>query len=548
MKKLPFVSENRLLRVFPYVAILLATLFTFHKIFSIFFQQDEWLGFGLMIGYGWESILGKFAEGGSFHFVPLVLAIDYILFKVFGLNSMPYNTLAILSHTLNGVLVFLIIEKLLNRIDEKSIAKNVYLALLGSIFFVTSSVASQLITWPVVNINVLSLSLTLFAWLLLLKYQANVNLTVLGFIEGILTVLALLIVEYSAGLILFIPFVFYLLFKQVKRKRGFLTTFFATVSGYFLARFIFSFLMSTQQGNSGANIDIWQLMFFPLRYFGQILVPEKVILEIGAVFSSSDALIENVFFIPIVSLIGTIVIFGVSYLLLKSKNKSNTSYEILLISIGFIVFSFLPYLFLLLNSVSFSIIPPRYLYFGASGIAILSIVIVEIFIQEKKKMAKQVLLSLTLLLIILNIYINYLNLNTLHNISIDRENMLKKIKVENPKLPNKTVFYIESDRHYYNVIFKIPPFQSGFGQTLLVWFDSQENFPEDFFKEMFLWEIGDQGYKEFNGRGFGYFREFNELKNSIKNNNLDPESVISYKINNNNLENITDEIQTKLKE
>ena len=64
-----------------------------------------------------------------------------------------------------------------------------------------------------------------------------------------------------------------------------------------------------------------------------------------------------------------------------------------------------------------------------------------------------------------------------------RHNILNQISEDNLKLTDKQVFYTESDTSYYGLPdeTKILPFQSGFGQTLLVWFEKSERFPNDFF-------------------------------------------------------------------
>jgi hypothetical protein len=78
---------------------------------------------------------------------------------------------------------------------------------------------------------------------------------------------------------------------------------------------------------------------------------------------------------------------------------------------------------------------------------------------------------------------------------------------------------------------KMLPFQSGLGQTLLVWYHDQENYPNEFYQNRFLWEITDQGYQEVGDRGFGYFRDKDLLRQAIAQYNLVPESLVAFSWN-----------------
>jgi len=121
---------------------------------------------------------------------------------------------------------------------------------------------------------------------------------------------------------------------------------------------------------------------------------------------------------------------------------------------------------------------------------------------------------------------------------------------DNPKLPKNAVFYTESDSVYYGLPDqeKILPFQSGFGQTLLVYYQQNEQYSYKFYKDFFLWEISEQGYRETDGRGFGYYHNFDLLKKDLKQYNIPTDSIIAYSWNSkaSTLINITDEVKARL--
>ena len=131
-----------------------------------------------------------------------------------------------------------------------------------------------------------------------------------------------------------------------------------------------------------------------------------------------------------------------------------------------------------------------------------------------------------------------------------RKEILNIVKRNYPQLPSKVIFYTESEKSYYGLPpnERTLPFQSGFGQTLLVWYYPTEHFSQEFFENQFLWEITDQGYKEKGERAFGYFRDFNKLVKTVENEKLPIESVISFRYDSENqiLINNTDEVRGRL--
>ena len=140
-----------------FLFLLIIFVFIYLQVPFIFFQQDEWLGFGLMIAQEQGLPINL---GIDFHFVPLNLLLANLLFKLFGLNYFVYNLIGLIFHFINGILIYAIAIKLLRRR---------IIALVSSVLFITSSSASQLIMWLAVSIATLSLTFALLSWIILLK-------------------------------------------------------------------------------------------------------------------------------------------------------------------------------------------------------------------------------------------------------------------------------------------------------------------------------------------------------------------------------------------
>ena len=229
-------------------------------------------------------------------------------------------------------------------------------------------------------------------------------------------------------------------------------------------------------------------------------------------------------------------------LLLKHKNK--TVITIGIFSLFFVAINSLIYALSPGRSGFVPIIDSRNLYLPSIGMVFL---IVSLSMLIKPKILSILFLSV---FISFNVIITKIELNKITDVGKDRFKILKQIDKENVKFLDKQILYVESNTSYYGLPdeIRIPPFQSGFGQTLLVWFQDNEKFPIEFFENKFLWPIESQGYKEINGRGFGYFRELDLLTETIKEYNLPEDSFTAYSWNSkeNKLTNITNEIRKKL--
>lgn len=188
---------------------------------------------------------------------------------------------------------------------------------------------------------------------------------------------------------------------------------------------------------------------------------------------------------------------------------------------------------------------PRGLYIPLVAVAI---IVGEISLTLIRK--KSPLLVFVLGLFLVHIFALRQNTAELIEMGRERKAILDRITNLYPDLPDRVLFYTKSDRSYYGLPTdeQILPFQSGFGQSLLVWYQRREKFPRDFFADRFLWEITDQGYKEAQGRGFGYFRDIDKMAALLRERNIPLDSIIalSYHSDSKFLEDITRETRANV--
>jgi hypothetical protein len=220
--------------------------------------------------------------------------------------------------------------------------------------------------------------------------------------------------------------------------------------------------------------------------------------------------------------------------------------KVLLFAFSFIILNSFVYALSPGRSADIPLVDSRNLYFPLIGAALLLVLLLWRAAKEK---------SVQLMIFLLPfLFLNAFQLNreirSLVREGQVRKDILVSMKRKYPDLPNKVIFYTESDSSFYGLPFeeKILPFQSGLGQTLLVWYQQTERFPSEFFQDRFLWEITEEGYREIEERGFGYFRDFEKLVKALKENNLSEEAIIAFRYNSeiSKLDDITNEVRGRV--
>lgn len=313
-------------------------------------------------------------------------------------------------------------------------------------------------------------------------------------------------------------------------------------------------------------VYIYRMITLPLKAIAQSIIPVDQIVAIAqnlvklgypnlAQIGISNSFVAQNMGADIVSYgVAVMTIMLCIFLYKKAlKNNMRIHANILIISLVFIALSSLPLIFVLGNPGYFSLFDGRYLYMSSifKSILLADITVLVYTFLGKKKIIAILLTFFFLFFIAFNVKrIRY----DAHNEIIrgdDRKSILNQITKKYPKLPEKVVFYTKSNTAHYGlpVEEKIMPFYSGFGQTLLVWYqDHGQNFPACFFQDKYLYAIVEQGYKECEGRGYGYFRKLDSLKEAVSQYKIDPNNIISFKYTSGEekLEDISSEVRKEL--
>jgi|WetSurSiteA1Bulk_404760.scaffolds.fasta_scaffold04854_2 hypothetical protein len=525
-----------------YLILVVSVLFTYRYLPMQFFQQDEWHHLGQEYIWHEKGIITFFFQDAvspvGIRFLPLGYLLNYIQYSAFGSNPLGYSVVSLCFHLVNTFLVFLVINKLIKK--EK-------IAFFAALFFGVWASHQQAVTWLIQHSTTLpALTFSLLA----IYFFENSKLVPL-----LLLIFAAIFFKETAYFIF--PFLILLPLihgKNVKQLIGLKTTRIIFAAGliYLLILIIFSYVQPKSQTElfipKTGFVQTFERRLFsiPLRSISQSIIQEPVLLEISKKITvipiiktkipevgttQYDIFVEQSLSKKLMYLFSLLVIITIALVLLVIRKKTGVVYfrKGLFISIMFVLLGSFPLMFISTLAGNFTFLESRYLYIINVGV-VLMIGFLANYIFEKNK-------YLGCVFVLFVVFINSQSVSKalLKQVELGRtrKNILSQIKNHWPTLPKRVVFYTESDKAYYGLPseVKIMPFQSGFGQTLLVWYQGKEKFPSEFNLNDFLWNIDSQGYKEIGDRGYGYFRDKRLLFKTIKDANLSAESIISLSFN-----------------
>ncbi len=527
-------------KVFPHISLIfipifLSIVFYLQSLYS-FFQQDEWLAFSrhiLLEGADKKVFLEDVFLTAGVHYTPLTVLSINLLFSFLGLNYVGYALVSILLHVIVVILVFYLARILL---------QNNFLALFVSALFGISAAGFQATSWVVADIathgaTILGL-LTLILFFEFLRSQKIIWF----WISLITLIISFLFKEITVGLFVILPLTFFFFAKNPLRKKNkFPLLIFGVGIIYFAFRAMFLTSDSYISTSKGMSVDLlYKFAFLPVKTVSQTLIPPsqtiKISYSLAPLFkqvatgekgsTSFDLFVQNRILPVLDSMIFLLVAAVLWFLWRRGGFKS---IKLPLFTFTFVIINSIVYAISPEKSGLISIIDSRNLYFPSIGTFIFVVYVASFVVGND---FRKIFLLLLPLLALNTFWLNR-ELSYLAEIGSLRKNILFYIKGEYPNLSDKTVFYIESDTSYYGLPAqeRILPFQSGFGQTLLVWYYNTQHYPREFYENKFLWGITEQGYKEFTNRGFGYFRNFEELGKTVEDKNLPTDSVIAFSFN-----------------
>ncbi len=526
---------------FLILALLIIVTANYSQLLKGFFEQDEWFSFGWFILHKNESLFEwiKLCFAPSVgHYNPFTNMLQNFLFSVWGMDYTKFISVGISLHLVVTTLVYY-----LSKIIFKSSKLLSFFA--AAIFGVFAS-SYQGVGWAVAGMSILCASIFgLISTLLFFKFLEIKEKRYLLW-SLVFLIVSLFFKEITIGLF---PLYFLILLLKGNFKKNLNYLYWVVGFGIFYVGSRISMVFVPRDIISGPvaveaqslRDIIYNLLTIPVKSISQLLMPtsftKSISVSIGKLFANYlylipgspefESFVVRVVMEAISIFFGSVIIIFSVLSIIKSKMMLSVVFEKpIIFGLGWVI----------LNSVIFSYAPEtsgtvlaidsRNLYLLAVGMSLFIVGIVHSISKSK------IWLFLLIIIPTLNFNIYWLNvsLNNYSQAGIIRKGILNKVTANYPRLPKKVVFYTQSDTPYYGLPDgeNILPFQSGFGQTLMVWYSQSQTLPAQFFEDRFLWEIDSQGYKEFDGYGFGYFRNLDLLRETVRKYNLPMDSIISF--------------------
>lgn len=539
------------------------------------------------------------------HVIPVASAIFFLNTKFFGLNYPPYAFMSLILHALNSFFVFLFIKTLLHQ--KQSITKNIF-AILGALFFALAPTPIHAVTGaaPFYGQNVLSVTFFLlcslfFKLAFIEKRKKYVYFSVLFLF------LALFTKETAVFLFILLPFmavlergifplkflgkvfvsslVVYLIFR-------FIIPNFHTLPGKIIDKFLEgyipkSYTQPTKTVDTGTitstDLSIYknlpsEILFravtFPIKMVGTLFLPRQTVFSIvefitpivqpvppgGDSADMSQSRLNFLYgpgngFIIYIAGIG-IIIFCVSQIFRFIGMRKTYEAQALATGLAIIIFSALPLVAIIFSFPRWGYdfyFDSRFYYNPNVGAAIVFpflLLGIAKFVSRLLRIHRVLFVVFALFIIWLINNMNVFNLTLkqfTQNFQPDRREVVAQLKKYLPKLPQKAVFYVETDG--LSAYGPILPFQTSVPQALTVVYYDKSPLPDIFFNKT-LFDGKTQGYYYSQGRGFGYYTSKKNLAEAVLSNSFSVDDIYAfyYYAQKVKLKNITSQIRQEIRE
>lgn len=503
---------------------------TYQDLPKTFFQQDEWASVGLAFSEGPFAVVKhvSLAELAAGKVRVLGTMLNNILLLRFPFIMTPYVMLALGIHWLNSVLVY---------IFSYQFTKRRLIAIIAAFYFSVASISSGAVTWFSAHTTAIpNAFFVLISLVCYMKYLQNAD-TRFRNASFFSAIIGFLFKESSIFLFLLLPFLSVLFEKRRKLKE--------VVVDHWLVLVYFVFVVVvrtvgllgaegqqgvfvTLQSNTLARL-ITHAFFYPLLSFSQMYIPPEIMGKTTSLFQTQGGLAQIAIsdrFALYASIALVIFSFWVAY---RNKLSSRAIYFFII----YCMLSFLP--FAVLDRPFSSYLESRYYYLGVIGAAILLGVFFDFILSMfHKKRIQLFVIVLAIFLLTAGIYKNSIfvrrEITRQVIVADERKQFLSTMKEILPDLPNSPIIYITGDSPgFYGLADLVVPFQQGMGYTLMVWYFDTGKVPKSFLSDMFLWNINEQGYRESEGRGFGYFWDMKRLTQEFQTNpHLSSDQVVAF--------------------
>ncbi len=545
----------------------IAVLVTYKDLPNVFYLNDEWRMLantyihGLtatwyketITDYPWYLLLlGKTRI--------LSTLINNFILMTFPLNVTPFIILFYVTHILNAVLVYILAYVL---------SKRRSIAIITAFFFAITGSHSQSLIWVGAGVQVLLSGM--FCFIALLQYlyylktksrSALIFVLFLGYISFLIR---------PTGIFIF-PFLFIAVLMSMDKKvlmswfkKYFWIGIIIIVSaiGMMYRLSVHGFPLLSRSIIGILETGIANSIYYPFISLGHYLIQPDLLFRLSKWYlnfqygmlqndGNTNYLINYVLADMITQPISLLIVASVVYVWFR-WNKMRTA---IFITGLWYVCTFLPISFHLLQRYS-SYIDSRYVYYQSFSVGFfIAVVFIYIYQNAYKLLPKFTkLIQILLVLSLCAFFVKQIQL-TQREVTVwaqygqEMTAFIKEWKNAKLAIPNNPIFYIVSDRGYISPSTRLP-FMLGDGFVLSVLLYPSGRIPPSDMGDQFLSLYGSQGYREVNGKGYGYFYNMNDLVHayqsdtSLRSSQLLAFYYYGFK---HKIVNITDEIKTQLEQ
>lgn len=528
-----FIKKYELILVL--LGCILISFVIFWGLWDTFYQQDEWLGLGQAFALKWGVVTSGispvgaiFAEGR-----PLSRLFGFVLVKYFPYDSLVPSLYGIFLHSINSFIVFLISRKLL---------RSNGLGIVATIFFLATSVSHQSITWFAASFGLQPAAFFTFlsVWLYLLFLD---HLKYKYFLLSISSAFISLYFKES-GIFVFVlfPVIPFLLKRKIPfvsyLKLSLPIIIGVTIFGcyrIFQIAFVNTYNGPTVYANSGMTnlfpILIMRSILYPFTSFSLVYFPSPISTFIA--FLLKDLYYpfivdrpDRVVFTSILDNFAIICSFILSIMIFQFWKKYPKYRNAIVFSITFFILSILPYI---LISKEYSYMEPRYYYLTNMASGIILAVFFDVFTRRKGFV--YLLSTLFALYIFFQIVIIQQDIGIQKGIATERRSYLSQLNTLLPTVnSNSNLFLLAGSKSLWKEG-NYTPFQHGFGYSIMALYYKSGKIPKELLASQFLWDIGEEGYREVNGKKFGFFYDTNHLAQVVKKNKLNINDIHAFYYN-----------------
>ncbi len=524
------------------LTIILVALISFWGINHIFFQQDEWLGLGGALSRKDHGGIVRVVKdiftpnGGLFRFLPLTSIANYVVFNTLALNFSWYGYLAFSAAVINALLIYFCIEKL---------SGSKIISIVTTLFWLTNGYSQQAITWvsSIVPSQFSFMFFMLSFWNLLIFREKHALKNLL--FSSLFILISLLFKESG----IYYIFIFPLLISSKRTRWHWTLLLIPLLLTVLIPKVFFQKVKTSSTVPEAAKVTnigniIYNIFLIPSRTFFQTFIPQKQLYNLFYKANQfhygnlADGYVVESIIGDTVSLVGSFTILLVVIGAVAAAQKSKNTILFALAAFGF---SCAPFI-LFPNQPA--VLESRFYIFPALWAGLILALTIDAYLSLLPKV--KYLLTAAILVPLFGYYIINVRANLASDIKIGsyRKAILETVSQVKPDLRKNNVFYFFTDNNGFW------EFQSGFGQTLAVWFYDSGKISKETLTDRDYWDLSYEGIKNYSKGKFGYFMTYSKLQQSLKENpDVTSNQVFSFYWDpqKHTVKNISDGIREKLK-